>query len=71
MAKKKKPSKRCPSCAGRGTVCCPTWAYVRASSGPDLEFNELRMPLWPFIRDFEIPRCPWCGQKFKPDRDDS
>lgn len=63
-----KTGKPCPACVGKGLVCCETWAYARLSSGADFEFNELGMPLWPFVRELEMPLCPFCGQRFQPRR---
>lgn len=56
----------CSACDGEGRVCCGSWAMIRTSSGPDLEFNDLGMPLWPLAHDLEMPHCPFCGQAFKP-----
>lgn len=64
----RKPKKRCacPACNGRGEVCCPTWALVRAHAGDDLEVNKLGLPLWPLLPSLEMSRCPFCGRVFEP-----
>ena len=63
---KRKVSTTCPACAGRGQVCCSTWAMVRAHADEDLSFNSLGMPLWPLLPSLEIPYCPFCRKTFKP-----
>jgi len=68
MPKKKRLPVKCPGCDGAGSVCCKTWAEVRASAGPDLEFNELGIPLWPLTMGLEMPKCPWCGARFRVER---
>lgn len=62
---KKRPCHVCPACDGKGSVCCVTWAEVRADAGQDLKFSDVGLPLWPLGRGLELPRCPWCGEKFQ------
>jgi hypothetical protein len=56
----------CAACAGKGTVCCHTWAMVRVNADTDLQFNALGMTLWPLSSNLEMVHCPFCGRRFEP-----
>jgi len=68
MSRRSKKALRqdCPGCAGKGTVCCVTWAVVRANAGHDLEYSGVGLPLWPLGSYLEMVRCPFCGKGFIP-----
>jgi hypothetical protein len=64
MTRRNIPMETCPGCGGKGSVCCRTWAMVRASADEDLQFSGVGLPLWPLLSNLEMAYCPFCGNPF-------